>query len=82
MHSYYHRGQVYFITGEFGRAIEEYRKSTELDGDFIFSQIQHAVALYKEGRKEKAEAKFKKCIAKFGAVAPEVSLLPMIQEYG
>jgi import receptor subunit TOM70 len=68
---YYHRGQVYFILGNFADAIAQYQKSTELDGHFIYSQIQHGVALYKEGRKEKAELKFKKLMKTFPN-APEV----------
>lgn len=68
---YYHRGQVSFITGAFSEAIEQYKQSTALDDTFIFSQIQHAVALYKDGRKERAEAKFKKLHRNFSD-APEV----------
>lgn len=68
---YYHRGQVMFIMGQFQEAIEQYKKSTEIDDTFIFSQIQHAVALYKDNRKERAEAKFKKLLRDF-ADAPEV----------
>lgn len=59
----------------YGSAIEQYKKSTELDDTFIFSQIQHAVALYKEERKEKAEAKFKKLIKSFGDTSPEASCI-------
>lgn len=46
---FYHRGQVYFITGSYPLAIEEYRQSSVLDPTFIFSHIQLAVALYKQG---------------------------------
>lgn len=70
--SYYHRGQVHFIMGDFRTAIEQYRKSTELDSTFIFSQIQHAVALYKDEQKQKAEIRFKKIMDKFGDSSPEV----------
>ena len=70
--SYYHRGQVHFIMGDFKTAIEQYRKSTELDSTFIFSQIQHAVALYKDDQKAKAEMRFKKIMDKFGDTSPEV----------
>ena len=69
---YYHRGQVYFITGEFDNAIKEYKKSTELDDKFIFSQIQLAVALYKSEQAEKAIHMFKKIIKEFGESCPEV----------
>jgi import receptor subunit TOM70 len=75
--TYYHRGQVYFILGRYGDAITQYKKSTELDGDFIYSQIQHGVSLYKEGRKEKAELKFRKLMKNF-AGAPEVRLGPSL----
>ncbi|KAG6849494.1 hypothetical protein H0H87_002734, partial [Tephrocybe sp. NHM501043] len=44
---YYHRGQVFFIMNKFSDAIENYKKSTELDDKFVFSHIQLAVALYK-----------------------------------
>lgn len=37
---YYHRGQVYFITGELDKALADYERSTELDDNFIFSHIQ------------------------------------------
>lgn len=60
-----------FIMGQYQEAIEQYKKSTELDESFIFSQIQHAVALYKDNRKERAEAKFKKLLKTFPE-APEV----------
>jgi len=69
---YYHRGQVYFITGEFDSAIKEYKKSTDLDDKFIFSQIQLAVALYKSEQAEKAIHMFKKIIKEFGDKCPEV----------
>lgn len=69
---YYHRGQVYFITGEFDLAIKEYKKSTDLDDKFIFSQIQLAVALYKSEQAEKAIHMFKKIIREFGDKCPEV----------
>ena len=59
---YYHRGQVYFITGEFSKAMSEYRQSTTLDPTFIFSQIQLAVAQYKSGETEKAMHMFRKLI--------------------
>ena len=69
---YYHRGQVYFITGQFQEAIGEYRKSTELDDRFVFSQIQLAVAMYKNEQAEKAIHMFKKIIRDFGEESPEV----------
>jgi import receptor subunit TOM70 len=72
LHSYYHRGQVYFITGSFDAAIAEYRKSTELDPKFVFSQIQLAVAMYKNEQAEKALHLFKRIIREFGDQSPEV----------
>ncbi|KAK9900109.1 ADP ATP carrier receptor [Cystobasidium minutum MCA 4210] len=69
---YYHRGQVYFITGSFDQAIAEYKKSTELDPTFVFSQIQLAVAMYKNEQAERALHLFKRIIRDFGDKSPEV----------
>lgn len=80
-HSYYHRGQVYFIQQQYSKAIEEYKKSTALDNTFIFSQIQHAVALYKDGSKERAVQRFKKCLNAFGATSGEVHKCVIIAQY-
>ena len=62
---YYHRGQVYFIMQEFDKAVEDYQKSTELDGDFIFSQIQAAVAHYKQGKVAPSMAAFRRILKQF-----------------
>jgi import receptor subunit TOM70 len=62
---YYHRGQVYFIMQEFDKAVEDYTKSTELDGDFIFSQIQAAVAHYKQGKVAPSMAAFRRILKQF-----------------
>lgn len=67
---FYHRGQVYFITGDYERAITEYRHSSELDPVFIFSHIQLAVAQYKSGSTEKAMHQFWKFLKDFES--PEV----------
>ncbi|KAL7009397.1 TOM (translocase of outer membrane) complex component [Cystobasidiomycetes sp. EMM_F5] len=69
---YYHRGQVYFITGQFGSAIEDYKRSSDLDKTFVFSQIQHAVARYKNDQAEQALHMFKRIIKDFGSTSPEV----------
>lgn len=62
---FYHRGQVLFIMGEFQRAAEDYQKSTELDGDFVFSHIQLAVAQYKLGDVAKGMVTFRKTMKQF-----------------
>ena len=59
---FYHRGQVYFITQEFDRAIVEYRRSSEIDPSFIFSHIQLAVAQYKNKQVDKAMHQFRRFI--------------------
>ena len=71
LHSFYHRGQVYFITGEYDRAIAEYRRSSEIDPVFIYSHIQLAVAMYKNGQKDKALHLFRKFLKEF-ETSPEV----------
>ncbi|KAI0338689.1 ADP/ATP carrier receptor [Trametopsis cervina] len=62
---FYHRGQVLFIMGEFQRAADDYSKSTELDGDFVFSHIQLAVAQYKMGDIAKSMATFRRTMKQF-----------------
>lgn len=63
---------MYFITGSFDQAIAEYKKSTELDPTFVFSQIQLAVAMYKNEQAERALHLFKRIIRDFGDKSPEV----------
>ncbi|KZT04026.1 ADP/ATP carrier receptor [Laetiporus sulphureus 93-53] len=62
---YYHRGQVLFIMNEFDEAAENYTKSTELDNQFVFSQIQLAVAQYKAGQTPAAIVTFRKTLEAF-----------------
>ncbi|SPO32096.1 probable mitochondrial precursor protein import receptor tom70 [Ustilago trichophora] len=62
---YYHRGQVNFILGEFDSAIKDYEKSTSLDDTFIFSQVQYAVAHYKNGNIGHSTAAFRKLLRNF-----------------
>ncbi|WWD20858.1 hypothetical protein CI109_105335 [Kwoniella shandongensis] len=62
---YYHRGQVYFIMQEFDKAIADYNKSTGLDGDFIFTHIQAAVAQYKLGNVGASMAAFRRILKQF-----------------
>ena len=56
---------VYFIMQEFDQALADYEKSTQLDGDFIFSHIQHAVALYKKGNVAQSMAAFRRILKQF-----------------
>ena len=53
--------------GEFQRAADDYQKSTELDGEFIFSHIQLAVAQYKP--KDEKAPKFKVSKITLGTVS-------------
>lgn len=62
---YYHRGQVNFILGEFEAAIKDYEKSTLLDDTFIFSQVQYAVAHYKNNNIGHSTAAFRKLLRNF-----------------
>ncbi|KAL9937863.1 hypothetical protein V8E36_003408 [Tilletia maclaganii] len=64
---YYHRGQVYYIMGDFDAACEDYLKSTSLDESFIFSQVQYAVAQYKMSNVERSTASFQKVLRKFAS---------------
>ncbi|CAD6891008.1 unnamed protein product [Tilletia laevis] len=64
---YYHRGQVYYIMGDYDAACEDYLKSTSLDDSFIFSQVQYAVAQYKMSNVEKSTSAFQKVLRKFNS---------------
>ncbi len=61
---YYHRGQVNFILGEFDAAIKDY-ENRPLDDAFIFSQVQYAVAHYKNGNIGHSTAAFRKLLRNF-----------------
>ena len=56
---------VYFIMQEFAKAITDYTKSTELDGAFIFTHVQHAVAQYKQGSVASSMAAFRRILKQF-----------------
>ncbi|EEB09773.1 TOM complex subunit Tom70 [Schizosaccharomyces japonicus yFS275] len=62
---YYHRAQVHFISGDFAKAIKDYRKSNELDDTFIYGYIQLAVAQYKSNEVEEAVKTFEMCKERF-----------------
>jgi import receptor subunit TOM70 len=62
---YYHRGQVYFIAGELDKALDDYTKSSELDPAFIFSHIQKAVTLYRQGKTAPSMAEFRRVLKQF-----------------
>ncbi|KAK0553373.1 TOM (translocase of outer membrane) complex component [Tilletia horrida] len=64
---YYHRGQVYYIMGDYDAACEDYLKSTSLDDSFIFSQVQYAVAQYKMSNVERSTQSFQKVLRKFSS---------------
>ena len=56
---------VHFILGEFDAAMSDYKKSTDLDDSFIFSQVQYAVALYKTEKTGEATIAFQSILSKF-----------------
>lgn len=62
---YYHRGQVFFILSDFERAAEDYRKSSELDPNFVFSHIQLAVAHYKMQNLDGSMTAFREALLAF-----------------
>ncbi|KAJ3407550.1 hypothetical protein CcCBS67573_g00680 [Chytriomyces confervae] len=68
---YYHRGQVRFLTGDVAAAIKDYKKSLELDNEFVYGHIQLAVAMYKNDDQTGAEKTFVKALRKFSHI-PEV----------
>ena len=51
--------------GEFDKAISDYNKSTSLDDSFIFTHVQSAVALYKQGNIAASMAAFRRILKQF-----------------
>ncbi|KAL5638697.1 hypothetical protein ACGC1H_003154 [Rhizoctonia solani] len=62
---YYHRGQVFFILSDYLKAAEDYRRSSELDPNFVFSHIQLAVAQYKMMDLDASMSSFRSCLINF-----------------
>ncbi len=50
---------------EFDKAIVDYKKSTALDGSFIFTHVQEAVAQYKQGNVGPSMAAFRRILKQF-----------------
>jgi len=46
---YYHRAHIKFMLNQYEDAIEDYKKSAELDPSFVFCYIQQGVAYYRNG---------------------------------
>lgn len=44
---YYHRGQIYYISGQYDLAMEDYSESIRLDPTFVYAHIQLAVVHHK-----------------------------------
>ena len=58
-------GQVRFLMQDNDNAIADYKKSLELDDNFVYAYIQLGVGQYKLGQTAKAMATFKKAAKKF-----------------
>lgn len=69
---YYHRGQIYFLTQDYDNALLNYDKSIALDPNFLFAEIQKAVALYRSQRIDEAEQVFVEAEKRFPD-SPDVS---------
>ena len=62
---YYHRGQIRFLVGDFPGAIQDYKKSVNIDPSCVYAYIQLGVAQYKAGENEKSKRTFEQAIKKF-----------------
>ncbi|KAG8952584.1 TOM (translocase of outer membrane) complex component [Tulasnella sp. 419] len=62
---YYHRGQAHLQMRRFEKAAEDYKRSTELDNQFVLGHLQYTVALYKMGEVNSSMSGNKKIIKKF-----------------
>lgn len=68
---YYHRGQMYFITGQYEKAGKDFDKAKECDENNIFPYIQLACLAYREDKFDDCETLFSEAKRKF-PTAPEV----------
>jgi import receptor subunit TOM70 len=62
---YYHRAHIKFMLNQYDDAIEDYKKSAELDPSFVFSFIQQGVAYYRNGSTPTAIKTFEDAAKKF-----------------
>lgn len=69
--TYYHRGQLLFITQKYDEASENFRKAMELDESNIFPYIQLACLAYRENKFDECKKQFDDARQKF-PLAPEV----------
>lgn len=69
--AYYHRGQMYYITGQYEKAGKDFDKAKECDERNIFPYIQLACLAYRENKFDDCETLFSEAKRKF-PTAPEV----------
>ncbi|GMM54454.1 protein channel [Maudiozyma humilis] len=69
--TYYHRGQLLFITQKYDEASKNFRKAMELDDSNIFPYIQLACLAYRENKFDECKKQFDDARQKF-PVAPEI----------
>lgn len=69
--AYYHRGQMYYITGQYEKAGKDFDKAKECDENNIFPYIQLACLAYREDKFDDCETLFSEAKRKF-PTAPEV----------
>ena len=62
---YYHRGQIHFLVQDYDKALKDYTKSIELDGNFVFAKIQRAVVEYRLGHFNKSIKLFEQAKKQF-----------------
>ncbi|ORX84578.1 mitochondrial outer membrane translocase receptor TOM70 [Anaeromyces robustus] len=62
---YYHRAHIKFMLTQYDDAIEDYKKSAELDPTFVFCYIQQGVAYYRNGSTPTAIKIFEDASKKF-----------------
>lgn len=56
---------MFFILSDFEKAAEDYKKSSDLDPNFVFSHIQLAVAQYKMQNLDGSMASFRETLLAF-----------------
>ncbi|CAO3592962.1 unnamed protein product [Absidia cylindrospora] len=63
--TYYHRGQIFYISNKLEEAAKDYTESIRLDDSFLFAHVQLGVVQYKMGSVSTSMSTFKNALKQF-----------------
>ncbi|ORZ05480.1 hypothetical protein BCR42DRAFT_337937 [Absidia repens] len=63
--TYYHRGQIFYISSKLEEAAKDYTESIRLDDSFLFAHVQLGVAQYKMGSVSTSMTTFRNALKQF-----------------